>query len=66
MRPFTRDGAGVVAADGVGAVDGVPCPLGPVPILGGAVDGIFAVDSTDAVAVSCKRALMHSTDANIK
>ena len=38
MGSFTRHGA--VAVDGIG---GMPCPLGPEPILGGAVDGIGAV-----------------------
>ena len=55
MRPFTCDGAGTV--DGIGAMDGMLCPLNPVPILGGAMDVIFAVHGTGAVAVSCKRAL---------
>ena len=54
MRPLAHDGASTIAVDGVGAVDGVPWPLGSVPIF---LHGKDAVHGTSAVAVSCKQPL---------
>ena len=54
MGAFTRDGTSAISVDGAGTVDGVRLPLGSVPILDDAVEGIIAVGCR---TVSCKRAL---------
>ena len=53
----TCDGASAIAVDSVGAIDGVLCSLGSVPIF---PHGKNAVHGTSAVAVLCKRTLMSS------
>ena len=58
MRPFTCDSADAIAVDGVGAINGVPWPLGSVPIF---LHGKDAVHGSGAVAVSCKRTLKCDT-----
>ena len=54
MGAFTHDGACAIAVNSFSTVDSVPWPLGSVPILDDAVDGIIAVGRR---AVSCKRTL---------
>ena len=51
---FTCDGAGAIAVNAIGAISGVPWPLGSVPILDDAVDGKIAVGCRVKL---CKRTL---------